>query len=262
MAYGLVPADALPEDFFDEEEKPVNSEEQEEKNPADSQSEEEREKEKPSQQGDNTGEESESKDSSNDDDENTPFHKRWKKREEKLNSEWQSRFEAMQARIDEMESRKSETTAATEELVIPSWFLGDEDAYKEYLAQEEMKQEKIIQSVLERERQQKEAYKRELDEYEKNYDDQLLQIEESIGKDFSDSDKNKLLNYIVNELDEDERPLMSNGLYNLKSAYKMFRSQYPENPVSDAKKKISDKTSTITPGVTIEEKVYSSRDFR
>ena len=78
--FKAIPADALPDELKDDQ---GNSEEQEETDPAGSQPGKEQEEETPSQQGDSTGEYSEPKDESEEEDDKTPFHKRWKKREEK-----------------------------------------------------------------------------------------------------------------------------------------------------------------------------------
>jgi len=258
-----IPADALPDELKDDQ---GNSEEQEETDPAGSQPGKEQEEETPSQQGDSTGEYSEPKDESEEEDDKTPFHKRWKKREEKLNSEWQTRFDAMQAELDGLKTNRSETPKKddTETIDVPSWFLGDEEAYKSYLQDRKAERDELIKAVRESEKAEKEARKQELAEYESNYDNQLLSIEEGLKRDLSDNEKNRLLNFVVNELTEDERPLMSDGLYNLKAAYRMFVTQYPDTDVSKERKSVASKTVDGGSGEvnSSEPKVWSSKDFR
>lgn len=248
---------AIPAELL-EEENLENKEAEEKETPSESQPEQTKEQEEGSQ----PQEEEPKGESEETAEDNTPFHKRWKKREEKLRMEYEERFNSLQS---ELESLKAPKPSQSEESVnVPDWFVGDDVAYKSFLADREALKREAVEAFREQERQEKEEKKQELETYEKNYDDQLLSIEESIGRDISDSDKNKLYNFIVKELSEDERPLRADGSYNLHAAYRMFKSQYPEGEVSDEKKKLSDKTIEGKPPVVEDgyEKIWTPADFR
>jgi hypothetical protein len=246
----IVPAELL------EEENLENTEAEEKDTPSESQSEQTEEQEEGSQPH-----EEESKDESKETaEDNTPFHKRWKKREEKLRMEYEDRFNTLQAELESLKSPKTEEKEGS--VNIPSWFIGDEEAYKDYVSDREALKKEAIEAFREQERMEKEAKKKELETYESNYDDQILAIETATGRDLTDSDKNKLYNFIVNELSEDERPLKADGSYNLHAAYRMFRSQYPAEETTNQKKKLADMTIDGNPSSNDgEEKVWAVGDF-
>lgn len=212
---------------------------------------------KEDQEKDESKESEEKHDGSED---NTPFHKRWKKREERLRAEYDSKLQDLEERLSKKDTNPKEDDQ--EDIKIPSWFIGDEDAYRDYLSEKKSEREKLFEEFELRKEQEKDEKERQVKEYENNYDEQIENLEESLGKDLSESERNKLFNFIVNELDEDERPLMSNGLYNIRAAYRMFNAQ-SSNEGNVAKKSASSKTMEgKNPLSESEEKIWTASDFR
>lgn len=176
--------------------------------------------------------------------EDTPFHKRWEKREEKLNTEWEEKFESYKRSLEstiEEKTRKDDTT-------IPDWFselYGDNQiAWEKYEKHEQERAEAIKRQVIEEQEQARKKEAEESTKWERWVDDEVKKLSDE-GLTF---DKNELIKTVI-----DYRPTDDKGNYDLRKAYDILEMKKAKDTVadkekSDARKAIADTTTKTTRG--------------
>lgn len=166
--------------------------------------------ETPSSEGDNTQNE-----------DNIPFHKhpRWLKREEEWNQKLEDTASSIRAEYEEKLRPLEQRFASREEVEVPSWFGGDESAYKAYMADQQKIVEQAEERAINRIKQETEQKDKSLKEANSWFEDSVSEIEsdKDLNPDGSKVDRNKLLKKAM-----DEELIDSKGRWNYKAAYKML----------------------------------------
>ena len=224
--------------------------------PSESQPEKEQDKEEPNQ-GD-TKVETEKPEDNTDKEEDTPFHIRWQKREEKLKADFEEKFEAYKREIGETIEEKIKPSDSS----IPDWFTelyGDNQvAWEKYEQREKAREEEIEQRVLKAyETKQKEQVE-ESKKWEKWVDDQVA-ILETEGKKF---DRNELIKTVI-----DFRPTDEQGNFDLRKGYDIMmalkgKQDETKTQASIARKTIADTTSKKTGGDAPKKDYLTPSDLR
>lgn len=189
-------------------------------------------------------------------DEDTPFHKRWEKREEKLNAEWQEKFDSFKQGIEKTVDEKKQDGN------IPDWFselYGDNQvAWQKYSEHDNARTEEIEKRIIERQEQAKKKETDESTKWERWVDDEVDKLK-SEGLTF---DKNELIKTVI-----DWRPTDEKGNYDLRKAYDILEMQKAKDNVvdkvkSDARKVIADTTTKTTKGEAPKKDYLTSHDLR
>ena len=213
------------EEAIDKTEDIFEMDEQED-TPAKSQTENtnEDEKETPSQQGDDSEDDSEEDDDAEketDDntvveDKDTPFHKRWAKREEKIREDYDKK-------IADLENRFKPQATPPAEVTLPSWWTtlaGDDDvskqAFEQYRAEDSQRRTEIKKELIEEQKNAEKQEKEESDKMNQWVDDEIGKLKDS-GKKFN---KNELIKIAV-----DYQPTDSQGNISLEKAFDIYQMQ-------------------------------------
>lgn len=224
-------------DIFDE------TDEQDEEKPAKSQTEKDKEKEEsPSQEGEDDSEEDEDSDDNTTAQENTPFHKRWAKREQKLTEDFDKKIADLKGEIN----KPVEDT----DVQMPQWFktlAGDDEiaqsAFKQYQAETRKSQTDLKKQWVEEQNQEIEQQKQETQKWNEWVDDEVDRLKGE-GKKFN---KKELLEIAVKYT-----PTGDDGQISIDKAYDIYQMQKTsKKDPSAAKKKaiVSDSNSTSGPDV-------------
>lgn len=227
------------EDIFDE------TDEQDEEKPAKSQPEKEEKEESPSQEGEDDSEDDEDSDDNTTAEENTPFHKRWAKREQKLKEDFNKKIEDLEGKI---------TTKPAEEtdVQMPQWFktlAGDDEiaqsAFKQYQAETTKSQTDLKKQWVEEQKQEIVQQKQDAQKWDDWVDDEVDRLKAE-GKKFK---KDDLLNIAVKYT-----PTGDDGQISLDKAYDIYVMQKAskKDPAKLKQKKaiVADSDSTSGPEVS------------
>lgn len=200
----------------------------------------EKEEEAPASQG------AEDASSNTADEENTPYHKRWKQREEKLRKEYEA----------QMEQLKSEHIAKSEETpALAKDLYGDNaEGTKNLMAWKQQIVEEAKAEALRAFKEEKIQYDNAVKQSEAWIDSQLEALKDE-GKQF---DRNKLLKIVADEglFDADER-------WNIKAAYKIYEAMNrSDSEKSNARKRLADSTIAPSKGDTTKKSKVSWEQMR
>lgn len=206
--------------------------------PTESQPVKEQDKEEPNQ-GDAPKEEAIDIPKDNTEDDNTPFHIRWQKREEKLKADFDQKFEEYKRDLEKTVEEKT----APKDITIPEWFTelyGDNQvAWEKYEAREKSREEEIEKRVFEKYESKQKEQKEEVNKWEKWVDDQVTVLQ-SEGKKF---DRNELIKTVL-----DFRPTDEQNNFDFRKGYEIMEAlKAKSDPVnkeaSIARKQIADTTT-------------------
>lgn len=191
--------------------------------------------------------------------EDTPFHIRWQKREEKLKADFDEKLEAYKR---ELKQTIEETTKSNEDSDIPEWFTelyGDNKvAWEKYEQREAAREKEIEQRVLKAYETKQEEQVEQSKKWEKWVDDQV-EILESEGKKF---DRNELIKTVI-----DFRPTDEQGNFDLRKGYDIMmavkgKQDETKTQASIARKTIADAATKKTSGDAPKKDYLTPADLR
>lgn len=171
--------------------------------------------------------------------EDTPFHIRWQKREEKLKAEFDEKLESYKKQLEQTVEEKTRKDDSD----IPDWFTelyGDNQiAWAKYEQREKAREEEIEKRVLETYENKLKAKEDEGKKWEKWVDDQVALLEGE-GKKF---DRNELIKTVI-----DFRPTDEQGNFDLRKGYDIMeamkgKQDETKTQASIARKQLADTTT-------------------
>ena len=209
----------------------------------------------------------ESKPDENKDDSDFHKHPRWKERE----GHWNERFNEQEKRhVEEINKLREEfggkKTKENNDGVppVPSWFGGDEDAWREYYKYDQDRitqaEERASQRAIENFTKSKDAEQKAIDEATKYFNDTVAEIEsdKEINPNGEKIDRNKLLKFTM-----DYELVDTRGRWNYKAAYRLMKSgASATKPDLDEKKKIAGATTSENKAEDKKPNYSTSEDFR
>lgn len=141
--------------------------------------------------------------------------------------------------LSEFKSKVEPFIKEKETIEIPSWFGGDENSYKAYLADRDKELNQAEERAFKRFNEQKSTESKMISEANQYLDDQVREIEETEGNKI---DRNKLLKIVM-----DKELIDSKGRWNYKAGYEFLKlMEKPKETNLDEKKKLAASTTSDT----------------
>jgi hypothetical protein len=190
--------------------------------------------------------------------ENSPFHIRWQKREEKLKAEFEEKLEVYKKELEQTIEDKTKQ----EDSNIPEWFTelyGDNQvAWSKYEQREKAREEEIEKRVLTAYETKQQEQVDQSKKWEKWVDDQV-ELLENEGKKF---DRNELIKTVL-----DYRPTDEQGNFDLRKGYDIMealkgKQDAVKTQASLERKKIADTTSKAGGGDSPKKDYMTPSDLR
>lgn len=163
-------------------------------------------------------------DSENEGKDDLAKHPRWIERE----GDWKERFNTQEERHTEdmAQLRKDLTPEKPKpqegDPEVPSWFGGDTEAYKDYLKEQDARDERIRKQANEDRTSQTTEEQKAVDEATVYMGEQITEIEKdkTLNPDGKEIDKNRLLKFVLDENLRNEK-----GEWNYKLGYELMKAR-------------------------------------
>ena len=190
--------------------------------------------------------------------EDTPYHLRWKKREEKLRSDLQEQFQHEMAQM----KADYESKLPKSDVPVPEWFkeLYGENvtAWQKYLEHEEAKAQEIEERIFARSQEIASQQEAETAYWSKWVDDQVDRLKDE-GKSF---EKTELLKVML-----DYRPTDEKGNFDFDAGFKLYSALKAGRPTAEAnpkspRKALADTVTKTGKGETPKKDFISAQDLR
>lgn len=206
--------------------------------------------------------------SDNDKDKNLADHPRWQERE----NDWKDRFNDQEKRHtdeisalrEEMESLKGNNNAAKGDDApseVPSWFGGDEQQWKEFVAWNESLAQKAQENAVKQVSSQQEAEQKAIQEATDYFNSEVSTIEsdKTLNPQGQKVDKNKLLKSAL-----DNELVDTKGRWNYRAAWRLMQANVTnaKNDTIQEKKEIASATTSENKAEPTTPKVATSDTFQ
>ena len=184
-----------------------------------------------------------------DTDEPTDLHSnpRWKEREndwkERFNDQEKRHLDAVEKLREEFGSKITESKGDETPSVVPSWFGGDEQQWKEFQSWNQGLHTKTQENIQKGITEKSEAEQKQIDDATKYLNSELSTIEsdKELNPDKLKIDRNKLLKFVM-----DNELVDTQGRWNYKAGWQMMRAGLTQvkNKSIEEKKKLAGATTS------------------
>mgnify|MGYP000275621227 CR=1 FL=1 len=166
----------------------------------------------------------------NTENEDTPFHKRWKVREDKLKNELEERFQQELEQTRQQLEQKF-TPKQSEQQTIPRWFANlygeNPEAWTEYQEYDVSRKAEIKQEIIREQQEAAQHQEQEIKYWDKWVDTEINNL--VAGVNFDPKDKNELINVILKY-----KPTDANNQYDFMAGYELMQLERVKNQSTQA----------------------------